>query len=57
MTRFREGSLKVLVASSLIEVGVDVANATVMIIENAERFGLSAHHHRKLSLLQRNHAA
>jgi ATP-dependent DNA helicase RecG len=44
MEAFREGSIRVLVATSVVEVGVDVANATVMVIEHAERFGLSALH-------------
>jgi ATP-dependent DNA helicase RecG len=44
MARFASGEADVLVATTVIEVGVDVANATVMLVENAERFGLSQLH-------------
>jgi ATP-dependent DNA helicase RecG len=44
MERFRSGSLKLLVATTVIEVGVDVPNATAMVVEHAERFGLSQLH-------------
>ena len=44
MRRFREGQAHVLVATTVIEVGVDVPEATTMIIEDAERFGLSQLH-------------
>jgi ATP-dependent DNA helicase RecG len=44
MERFRSGEIKVLVATSVVEVGVDVPNASCMVIEHAERFGLSALH-------------
>jgi ATP-dependent DNA helicase RecG len=44
MERFRSGELAVLVATTVIEVGVDVPNASVMIVEHAERFGLSQLH-------------
>jgi ATP-dependent DNA helicase RecG len=44
MRRFRDGAIDVLVATTVIEVGIDVANATVMLIEHPERFGLSQLH-------------
>jgi ATP-dependent DNA helicase RecG len=44
MREFRDGTIQVLVATTVIEVGIDVANATVMVIEHPERFGLSQLH-------------
>ena len=44
MRRFQSGELNILVATTVVEVGVDVPNATVMVIEHAERFGLSQLH-------------
>jgi ATP-dependent DNA helicase RecG len=44
MRRFRDGGIGVLVATSVIEVGIDIPSATVIVIEHAERFGLSQLH-------------
>ena len=44
MARFAAGRIRLLVATSVVEVGVDVANATCMVVEHAERFGLSTLH-------------
>ncbi len=44
MRRFRDGAIDVLVATTVIEVGIDVPNATVMVVEHPERFGLSQLH-------------
>ena len=44
MRRFRDGTMRVLVATTVIEVGIDVPNATIMVIEHPERFGLAQLH-------------
>ena len=44
MNKFKEGLIDILISTTVIEVGISVSNATVMVIENAERFGISQIH-------------
>jgi ATP-dependent DNA helicase RecG len=57
MQRFATGTTEVLVATSVIEVGIDVANATVMLVEGAERYGLSQLHQLRGRVGRGEHAS
>jgi len=57
MERFSNGEINILVATSVVEVGVNVPNATVMLIEGSERFGLAQLHQLRGRIIRSNHQA
>jgi ATP-dependent DNA helicase RecG len=57
MKRFSNGDVDILVATSVVEVGVNVPNATVILIEGAERFGLAQLHQLRGRVIRSNHQA
>lgn len=57
MKKFEDGKTNILVSTSVVEVGVNVPNATVIIIEGAERFGLSQLHQLRGRVIRSNHQA